>query len=196
MVKKMVGLLGCFLLAFGCARVDTKMTNKITVAPAAERTICIQTDPAKSETALIIKPIEEKVASMGYKIVSTPGEAAYTMRLDSVSFGWTASPARNYARAGVGSAAGTAVGGAVSGNSLHATTTTGGFVGGLAGLGVGALFSGPGVSFTGKVEVSITDSAKYKQQTLLTAWTRVANESRAQKAVANKLAAKIAALLP
>jgi hypothetical protein len=223
--KKEICLLLCLVLGFGCTTVQTEMTKRITIAPAAERTICIQTDPAITEMAQIIIPLETELGSKGYRIVATPEQAAYTLRLELVNFGLRGRPPVPQASppAGpvegngfgerpmrqsapvVGSAAGTAIGGAVSGSALHAGLTTGGAVGGLAGLGVGLLLGGgssPNYEpFIGKVNVSIIDSLLRQpaQQTELTARAKVRKESQipaAQKAVAEKLAAQIAALMP
>jgi hypothetical protein len=92
----------------------------------------------------------------------------------------------------------------VSGSALHAGLTTGGAVGGLVGAGAGILLGGgssPNYEpFIGKVNVSIIESSLgTPQQTELTARAKVRKESQiaaAQKDVAEKLAAQIAALMP
>ncbi|MCK9377388.1 MAG: complement resistance protein TraT [Syntrophobacterales bacterium] len=165
--KKALCLLFCLVFSFGCGGVNTKSAGQITLAPAASRTVCIQTDPAKPDTAVLVQPLEAQLRSKGYRIVATPQEAAYTIRLRLAAFGLNARRPSTDAGPSVGLVAesssgkgsnvgnaplvlgstGTAIGGAVSGSSLHAARTTGGAVGGFAGLGaglvIGSLLGGP-----------------------------------------------------
>ena len=176
----------CLLLGLGCTPVNSRISQQITVAPAAERTICIQTKPAVAETVLITKPLAKNLAAKGYQVVETPEQAAYNMHLNIVAFGLRGSPPSTYSGPVVGSAAGHALGGAT---------------GSLVGFGLGRLLSGSkSVPFIGKVEVSIsTPPSSEPQQTVISAWARVYKEHQEPKvrqAVANKLAGKIAALMP
>lgn len=232
--RKMLCLATCLLLGFGCGGVHTKSAGQIALAPASERTVCIQTDPAKPYTDVLVQPLAAQLASKGYRIVATPEEASYIMRLRLAAFGLNASRPSTDSGPSVGlvaesalgkgsnvgnaplvlGATGTAIGGAASGSVLHAARTTGGTVGGLAGLGAGLIFnalSGPNtdhrnelrnlhVPFNGEVDVSITESSSGRQQaTVLAAWQKVKREGQtpaAREAVVNKLAAQIAALMP
>ena len=227
-------LVFCLFLGFGCGGVHTKSAGQITLAPAAERTVCIQTDPTKPDTAVLVQPLEAQLASKGYRVVTTPEEAAYTIRVRLAAFGLNDSRPSNDSGPSVGlvaesapgkgsnlgnaplvlGATGTAIGGAASGSVLHAARTTGGTVGGVAGLGAGSIFSalsGPDtdhrnelrnlhVPFNGEVDVSITESSSGRQQaTVLAAWQKVKREGQApaaREAVINKLASQIAALMP
>jgi hypothetical protein len=193
------------LIAIGCTPpVHSGVTQQITVAPAAEKTICIQKDPTKSEMVLITKPLEAELVAKGYRVVEAPGQAAYTLRLDVVWFGLTGRPRPSSgSAAAAGNAIGTAAGSAASGSVLH-TTSAAGTAGGLIGFGAGAvlgMFSGssPRVLFVGNIDVSITDSSKKKEKTLVSAWTRVFRDNEeinAREGVAKKLAVKIAGLMP
>lgn len=175
----------CLLVGLGCTPVNSRVSQPITVAPAAERTICIQTEPAVAETALITNPLKENLASKGYTVVESPDQAAYTMHLNLVAFGLRGSPPSTYSGPVVGSAAGNVLGGAK---------------GGVIGFGVGRLLSGSkSVPFIGKVEVSINAPSSEPQQTVISAWARMYKEHQeptVRQAVANKLAGKIAALMP
>jgi len=227
--KKVLCLVFCLFLGFGCGGVHTKSAGQITLASGAERTVYIQTDPTKPDTAVLVQPLEAQLASKGYRVVTTPEDAVYTMRLRLAAFGLNASrpssdpglvtESASGTRTGVGSfplvlsGTGTAIGGAASGSALHAAQTTGGTVGGFAGLGaglvIGSLLRGPSgpdfktnlhVPFNAEVDVIITDSSSGQQQaTVLAAWKQVNREGQAPAAredVVNKLAAKIAALMP
>lgn len=201
--KKAVSLVVCLLLGLGCTPVHTRMTKRIIVPASADKSIFIQVDSDKPEMALIIKPLEEQLASKNYRVVDALGQASYILHLDLVAFGLHGSPPRTSSgsASGVMSSAGTAIGGAASGNALHAATTTGGAIGGLAGLGLGLLSRGPrGVPFIGKIKVGISESAQQiDQETVITAMARVYKDRQVtavRQAVAQKLAVKIAGLLP
>lgn len=168
MFKKRVLCLGsCLLLGIGCGGVHTKSTGQITLAPAAAKTVCIQTDPAKPYTDVLVQPLTAQLASKGYRIVAAPEEASYIMRLRLAAFGLNASPPTTDSGPSVGlvaenapgkgsnvgnaplvlGATGNAIGGAASGSALHAARTTGGAAGGFVGLGaglvLGSLLGGP-----------------------------------------------------
>lgn len=152
-MNKVMCLLIVLLFGLGCATADPNRPvyyRHVKVVPGAVRTVCIQPDPAQPEMALIVKPLEKKLASRGYKIVATPNEAVHTMRLKLKVFDTyltvseakqaaasdyqsTVGPNKNSPRIapGIGSATGTAVGGAASGSALHAARTPGGLAGGL-----------------------------------------------------------------
>jgi hypothetical protein len=220
MFKKMVCLLDCLFLGFGCGGVHTKSAGQITLAPAAVKTVC---DPAKPYMAVLVQPLEAQLASKGYRVVATPEEASYTVGLRLAAFGLNAgrpSTDSGPGASGNGSSAGSApavlsttgtvIGGAASGSALHAARTTGGAVGGLAGLVLGSLLgSNPDhrnelrylhVPFNGEVDVSIIESSSERQQAaVLAAWKQVKKEAQASAAreeVVNKLAAQIASSMP
>lgn len=203
MIKRCLAIL--LLIVCGCTPVASRSVGVMNVAPQADKSICIQRDESKPDTALIVEPLETELISKGYKVVKEPDHAAYIMRLDLIAFGLNGhAPQKTSSSSApmVGSATGTAVGSAVSGSVLH-TTSAAGTAGGLIGFGVGTvygIFSGPrSVPFIGKIEVSITDSSKKEQKLLLSAWARVHKEKqiiKARDAVSTKLASKVAALMP
>jgi hypothetical protein len=247
--KEVLCLVICLLPCFGCAAsapsvpsVETEITNQIIIASAKERTVFIQTDPAIAETAQIVRPLEKELEAKGYRIVSTPKQAGYTLRLELPYFGLrgrppaaqSAKPAKVSegnaseeptkaerasgqsapgagSAAGFGSAIGTAAGSAASTGNVFRTTSAGGSAGGLIGFGAGMVLGGllksEGTTegrnepFIGKIIVSIGDSNKEKppQQTELTARAtvpRINQEPKVREAVAAKLAAQIAAMMP
>ena len=204
MIKKRFAVF--LLLIIGCTPpVHSGVTHQITVTPAADRTIFIQKDATKAEMILITKRLETELVSKGYQVVESPDQAAYTIRLDLIWFGLNGRPRpfSSGSAAGAGAAAGTAAGSAVSGSVLN-TTSAAGATGGLIGFGAGAvlgMFSGSSqkVLFVGNIDVSITDSSKKEEKTLVSAWARVFRENQevtAREGVAKKLALKIAALMP
>ncbi len=224
MVKiKVMWLLICLLAILGCAGpnpdrhvnysyrdINGNQFRRIHVVPSAVRTVCIQPDSAQPEMALIVKSLEEKLTARGYKIVATPDEAVHTMRLHINMFGteFKPDPNKNSPMAPhVGWAGGTAVGGAVSGNALHAATTTGGAVGGITGLVLGSLLnagSNPkGPLFYTEVDVKISDPVSGKQHTargktwrLLKDYNDPEVRQKVQQTAADDLADRIAALMP
>lgn len=221
--NKVLCLVTCLLLGFGCTGpnpnrhvnysyrdINGNQFKRIHVVPGAVRTVYIQPDPAQPEMALVVKPLEEKLAARGYKIVATPDEAVHTMRLHINVFGteFKPDPNKNSPMAPhAGWAGGTAVGGAVSGNALHAATTTGGAVGGVAGLVLGSLLSAgsnpKGPLFYTEVDVRISDPVSGEQHTARgNIWTLNKNyndpkvRQKTHQMMADDLAAKIAALMP
>lgn len=201
MINIFLGIL--VLIVCGCT--PSHSVGIIHLAPQADKSLCIQTDESKPDTALIIEPLETELSTKGYKLVKEPDHAAYIMRLDLIAFGLNGKAPQKTATSQApmaGSATGTAVGSAVSGSVLH-TTSAAGTAGGLIGFGVGAVYgilSSPrGVPFIGKIDVSITDSSKKEQKMLISAWTYVYKEKQiipSRDEVSNKLASKIAALMP
>ncbi len=224
--KLLLCLLFCLLFVFGCASANPDRRipyESVRVKPStAARLICILPDPAQPEMALIVKPLEEKLAARSYKIVAAPGEAAYTMRLHLNVFGKylsladaeraTAASYSSYRRSAATpatslAATGSAVGGAVSGSALHAASTTGGAIGGAAGLVVGALLSAgsnpKGPIFYSAVDVQITGAAMRKQHTVVPSMWRFLKDPNDPKVIqeiqqdaADDLATKIAAMMP
>jgi len=187
--------------------------------PAAERTIYIQPadngiyQQASPEMILIINSMKEKLSGAGYTVVTTPGEAAYSLNLQLAAFDWASKlqPAQpdNNVLPTVGSAAGTAIGGAVSGSALHAATTTGGAVGGLVGAGAGLLLGAisdsgqTGPDFVGCLNCTIKGPHGLERATgvftVLTPtrnlWT-TAGTLKVKKYAADRLAVKLVAALP
>jgi hypothetical protein len=208
--KKLMSLVFCLLLGFGCAHDPNRPVNYkfIKVVPGAVRTVCIQPDPSQAEMALVVKPLEEKLTARGYKVVATPDEAVHTMRLHLNLFGTELKRNKNGSMApDVGWAAGTAVGGAASGNALHAGLTSGGQVGGVAGLVVGSILSAgshpKGPLFYADVDVRISDPASGEQHTVRGETWRFFKDPKdpavmkdMQRLVADDLVNKIAALMP
>jgi hypothetical protein len=194
-MNKVMCLLICLLFAFSCSTPNVKRPvdyKSIRVIPSAVRTVCIQPDPTQPEMPLVVKPLEEKLSSRGYKVVATPDEAVHTIRLHLTLFDTfrTGNEAARVAASGykrssgslqgdsknsamaphVGWAGGTAVGGAVSGNVLHAGTTTGGAVGGIAGSVLGSLLSvgnPKGPFLYANIDVRISDPVSGEQHTVI-----------------------------
>jgi hypothetical protein len=222
--KKTIYLVLFLILSVGCAH-DPNIPvppENIRLSPGAERTVCIQPDPTQPEMALIVKPLEKRLKAKGYKIVATPDEAVHTIRLHINVFGIYATSEEaekaavigshtgsNYPTGsrppGVAHAAGTAVGGAASGNVLHAATTTGGAVGGVVGMVVDSLLSSGSTSgklFYAAVDVRISDPVSEMQHTVLGTRVRPLDpnnpmlRSGLEQMAAHDLAYKVAALMP
>ncbi|MFA5183737.1 MAG: complement resistance protein TraT [Syntrophales bacterium] len=211
------------LLGFGCGTpnpdrhvnysyrdIKGNQFKRIHVMPGAVRTVCIQMDPAQPEMALVVKPLEEKLAAKGYKVVTSPDEAVHTMRLHLNVFGTEPKPAQDKnspLAPNVGYAAGTAIGGAASGSALHAATTTGGAIGGVSGLVLGSLLSAgskpKGPLFYTEVDVRISDPVSGEQHTargktwrLLKDYNNPEVRQKVHQMAADDLADKVAALMP
>jgi len=222
-MNKVVHLVICLLLVIGCTgpypdrRVNYSYKDikgnefkRITVVPGAVRTVCIQPDLAQPELTLVVKPLEEKLAARGYKIVASPDEAVHTMHLHLNAFGTETElkPSENGSMVpNVGYAAGTAIGGAVSGSALHAATTTGGAIGGVTGLVLGTLLSAgskpKGPLFYTEVDVRISDPVSGEQHTargkvwrLLQDYHNPEVRQKVNQMAADTLADKVAALMP
>lgn len=199
------------LLGFGCTgpysdiRVsyperDGNEFKRINIVPGAVRTICIQPDPAQPEMALIVKPLEDKLAAKGYKIMATPDEAVHTMRLHLNVFGTERKPVSQNAPL---------VSAAVIGNAAATPSigTTAGAAGGLGGLVLATILSAgskpKGPLFYAEVDVRISDPAAGQQHTVQKATWQFYKDPRdpavmkdMKPLVAEDLANKVAPLMP
>jgi hypothetical protein len=199
----------CLLFGCGCAHDPHRPVyyKNIKVVPGAVRTVCIQPDPTQPEMALVVKPLEEELTARGYKIMATPEEAVHTIRLHLTVFGTELKERPGKGNApGMMEATGTVVGGAVSGNALHAATTTGGAAGGLAGLVLGGLLnagSSKGPFFYAGVDVRISDLVSGEQHTIRGMTWKLLKDPNdpkllplMQKIAGEDLANKVAELMP
>ena len=174
----------------GCAPfVATQQSDKITVAPAAEKNIFIKTDWGGAEIGLIRKPLEEMLAAKGYKLLAAPKQSAYTMKLHLLDFelrGEFDKKKGSMAHVGTTAAA------------LSASSASG-----AAGYGAASLLFGGSSRepFVGRVEVVISSPSapEEEQDTVLSAVAKISNQNQepsARQAVGYALAKKIAALMP
>ena len=194
MVKVLRGsyFLSYFLLLItGCAPyVATQQLNDLVIPPTAEKNIFIEADPKETELVLIQKPLEEILASKGYKMVDSSDQASYTMRLHLISFKLKGHIFSS------GSSRGSLMDTGMQAGALASSS-----LGAVAGFGAASLLLGgrPAVPFICNIEVVIDGKSMEKQQTILYAEAKVRDKNGvvvARQAVAKKIAAKIAALMP
>ncbi len=189
---KMTGLALCLInflfLTWGCAPyVRTQDSGKIVVPKLTERKIFIHTDPRETEIGLIQKPLEEMLTSKDYKLLSSPDQSAYTIKLQCCEFELIGSFAK---KGGSAAQLGTTAG------VLSASS-----VAGVAGFGAASLLLGSSSSerYVGGVDVIISSPSSEDQEISFRAEAKISNQNQvpsARQAVAYTLAKKIAALMP